>query len=148
MTFCLRPQHLRCDATVSHSCCCWTPTQERYPNPVPKQLGPKKLRSERKCSLDRAFVGHVAWRQRTAAYSGDRHPESKYTSHRCRRHVNCGSHGTHMLYLDCQHDPVLLTEHLRGTRESEQRRKRSARWTGHSLGAGARGGGGGRLRGS
>ena len=25
-----------------------------------------------------------------------------------------------MLHLDCQHDPVRLTEHLRGTRESEQ----------------------------
>ena len=25
-----------------------------------------------------------------------------------------------MLYLDCQHDPVRLTEHFRGTRESEQ----------------------------
>ena len=53
----------------------------------------------------------AAWRQRTAASSGDGNPESKYTSHRCRRHVNCGSHGTHMLYLDCQHDPVRLTEH-------------------------------------
>ena len=27
-----------------------------------------------------------------------------------------------MLYLDCQHDPVRLTEHFRGTRESEQRK--------------------------
>ena len=26
-----------------------------------------------------------------------------------------------MLYLDCQHDPVCLTEHLRGTRECEQK---------------------------
>ena len=26
-----------------------------------------------------------------------------------------------MLYLDCQRDPVRLTEHLRGTRESEQK---------------------------
>ena len=25
-----------------------------------------------------------------------------------------------MLYLDCQRDPVRLTEHFRGTRESEQ----------------------------
>ena len=29
----------------------------RYPNPVPNSLGPKKLRSERKFSLDKAFVG-------------------------------------------------------------------------------------------
>ena len=29
-----------------------------------------------------------------------------------------------MLYLDCQHDPVRLTEHLRGTRESEPKKKR------------------------
>ena len=28
-----------------------------------------------------------------------------------------------MLYLDCQHDPVRLTEHLRGTRESEQKKR-------------------------
>ena len=48
---------------------------------------------------------------------GDRHPESNDTSHRCRRHVNC-SHGTHLLYFDCQRDPVRLTEHFRGTRES------------------------------
>ena len=30
----------------------------RYLNPVPDSLGPKKLRSEWKCLLDKAFVGH------------------------------------------------------------------------------------------
>ena len=30
----------------------------RYLNPGPNQSGPKKLRSERKCSLEKAFVGH------------------------------------------------------------------------------------------
>ena len=29
----------------------------RYLNPILNELGPKKLRSERKCSLDKAFVG-------------------------------------------------------------------------------------------
>ena len=29
-----------------------------YLNPVPSQLGPKQSRSERKCSLHRAFLGH------------------------------------------------------------------------------------------
>ena len=46
----------------------------------------------------------------------------KYASQHHRRHVNCGSHGTNMLYLDCQLDPVRPTEHLRGTRESEKRK--------------------------
>ena len=32
----------------------------RYLNPVPDQLGPRKVRSARKCSLDKAFVGHGA----------------------------------------------------------------------------------------
>ena len=47
--------------------------------------------------------------------SPDRDPESKYTSRCCKRHLNCSLHGTHMLYLDCQHDPVRLTERLRVT---------------------------------
>ena len=78
-----------------------------------------------------------ACRQHTAAYTGDRNPESKCTSHRYKwhvncgshrshrykRHVNCGSHGTNMLYLDCQLDPVRLTEPLRGTCESEPKKK-------------------------
>ena len=38
------------------------------------------------------------------------------------QHVNYRSHGTHMLYLDCRHDPVRLTEHLRGTHEPEQKK--------------------------
>ena len=29
-----------------------------------------------------------------------------------------------MLYLDCPHDPVRLTEHLRGTRESEPKKQK------------------------
>ena len=43
-------------------------------------------------------------------------------SFRHGRHVNCGSHGANMLHLDCQLDPVRLAEHLRGTRESEQKK--------------------------
>ena len=35
----------------------------------------------------------------------------KYTSHRHGRHVNCGSHGTNVVYLDWQLAPVRLTEH-------------------------------------
>ena len=46
------------------------------------------------------------------------------TLSRYKRHVSCGSHGTHMLYLDGQHDPVRLTGHFRGTRESEQKKDR------------------------
>ena len=75
------------------------------------------------CTGVAQFPRNRAWRQRTAAYSRDRHPESKCTSLRCKQHVNCGSHGTHMLYLDCRHDPVRLTEHLRGTREPQQKKK-------------------------
>ena len=63
-----------------------------------------------------------AWRQHTAAHTGDKNPESKYTSHRYKRHVNCRSHGTNVVYLDCQLDRCRLTEHLRGTRESEQKK--------------------------
>ena len=65
----------------------------------------------------------MAWQQHIAARTGDRRPESKYTPHRRRRHASGGSHGTNTLYLDCQHDPVRLTEHLRGTRESEHKEK-------------------------
>ena len=38
-----------------------------------------------------------AWRQRTAAYSGDRAPESKSSSHRCKRHVNSITRDTYVL---------------------------------------------------
>ena len=38
--------------------------------------------------------------------------------------MSCGSHGTHTLYFDCQRDPVRLTEHFRGTRGSEPKKKK------------------------
>ena len=34
-----------------------------------------------------------------------------------------------MLYFGCQRDPVRLTEHLRGTRESEQKKKITSAYT-------------------
>ena len=71
-------------------------------------------------------VAPGAWQQHIAAQTGDRKPESKYMSHRHRRHVSCGSHGTHMLDLECQHDPVRLTEHLRGTHKSEAQKKKGS----------------------
>ena len=40
---------------------------------------------------------HRACRQRTAAYSGDRNPESKYTSHRSRRHVKFFTRDTYVV---------------------------------------------------
>ena len=38
-----------------------------------------------------------------------------------------------MLYLDCQFDPVRLTEHLRGTREPEQKKRTFEVWTGRGF---------------
>ena len=54
-----------------------------------------------------------ARQQHSAASTGDRKPESKYTSHRYRRHVSCGSHGTTMGRAD-----AFLIPHLPNTKES------------------------------
>jgi len=63
----------------------------------------------------------MASQQHIAAQTGDRKPESTDTSDRHRRHVSVASHGTNSLYFDCQLDPVHLTDHLKGTRKSEQK---------------------------
>ena len=74
------------------------------------------------------WVAPVAWQQHITAPTGDRHPESKYMSHRHRRHASSGSHGTNMFYFDCQLDPVRLTDHLQGTRKSEQKKGCMGTW--------------------
>ena len=44
------------------------------------------------------------------------------------RHLMAMSHTRqNMLYLDCQLDPARLTDHLRGTRKSEHKKKPTAK---------------------
>ena len=75
----------------------------RHLNPVPDSLGPKKLRSERKCSLDKAFVGHggCTFVPSYCCSTGAKHSDA---------HQNTQDGSGYVIHREINHEGVALIE--------------------------------------